>query len=517
MPGPFPPGPTGARSARTVTQLSLEHLSGARRGEIDVLGALPATIGSDPVAQVLAPDAAPLHARLTHEGERVVLHDEGSGRDTLLAGAAVHGVALHDGDIFELGGGGPRLRFRREVVAARGVRRFLEHKDFRIALALVLLIGGALLGWTYHLNRQVTVLQAALLAAEADRQAFQERIEEERSLAEVNRESVENRIEELRGHEEDLRQRVADAAGSRDVRAVREELRQVRSRLLGLEGERAVGERIIRDYGAGVCLIQGSYAFFDAEGRPLRYRVDESGEKVREADGSAAVGVGGDGPVHSVDAIGTGFLADERGFIVTNRHVVEPWWKNETADAIAKDGFEPRLLVLRAFFPRVSEALRVDLHRVSPTLDLAVLKVDVKDRDIPALPLETSGRGAVPGQPVVVVGYPTGLEAILAKTESSVVQDILSSQGTNTERITEALSRRGLIRPSTTQGHIGDVTRTDIVFDAATTLGGSGGPVFNKRGRVVAVEYAMLSEFAGNGYGVPVRYVLELLLEEPPT
>ena len=156
-------------------------------------------------------------------------------------------------------------------------------------------------------------------------------------------------------------------------------------------------------------------------------------------------------------------------------------------------------------------ALKAELFRVSPTFDLAVLRVDVKGRKIPDLPLDTGGRGAVPGQPVVVVGYPTGLEAILAKTDSSVVQEILSSQGPSNERITEALADRGLIRPSTTQGHIGDVTSTDVVFDAATTQGGSGGPVFNRHRRVIAVEYAMLPQFAGNSYGVPIRYALELI------
>ena len=149
--------------------------------------------------------------------------------------------------------------------------------------------------------------------------------------------------------------------------------------------------------------------------------------------------------------------------------------------------------------------------RVSPTFDLAVLRVDVKGRAIPDLPLDLGDRGAVPGQPVVVVGYPAGLDAILAKTDSSVVQEILSKQGTSNERITEALADRGLIRPSTTQGHIGDVTSTDVVFDAATTQGGSGGPVFSKNRRVIAVEYAMLPQFAGNSYGVPIRYALELI------
>jgi S1-C subfamily serine protease len=212
------------------------------------------------------------------------------------------------------------------------------------------------------------------------------------------------------------------------VGAVDGVVRLVGSGLGAIVGLRAVGERIIRDYGASVCLIQGSYAFYDAEGRPLRYRVDGSGEKVREPDGSVAVAVGGEGAIHSVEALGTGFLADRRGFVVTNRHVVEPWWRNEAADALAKDGFEPRLLVLRAFFPRIREALSLELHRVSPKVDLAVLKVDLKGRRIPALPLDASGRGAVPGQPVVVVGYPTGLRRSWRKPRRAWCN--LSTQGT---------------------------------------------------------------------------------------
>lgn len=490
-----------------MTKLSLEHLSGARRGEVDTLAlaSLPATIGSAPTAQVRVPGTALLHAEILHEGHRVLVRDSGSGQDTFLAGAAVQEVALHDGDILELGSGGPRLRFH------HGRRlRLLEHKDFRIALALVLLAGAALGGWTYRLNRQVAWLEQALQGVQADRRRFEARVDEERHKADADRESLENRIEESRRREEELRRRLAQAAGQGDVRGLHDELQRVRSRLVTLEGERAAGERIIRDYGAGVCLIQGSYAFYDAEGRPLRYRVDASGQKVREPDGSVAVGVDGTGPVHVVDCVGTGFLMDRRGFVATNRHVAEPWWKNEAAEALAKDGYEARFLSLHAFFPRVPDGLKAELHRVSAAVDLAVLRVNIKGRKIPVLPLDSGGRGAVAGQPVVVVGYPTGLEAILAKADSSVVQDILSAQGTSNERITEALSRRGLIRPSTTQGHIGDVTGTDIVFDASTTQGGSGGPVFNKYRRVIAVEYAMLPQFAGNSYGVPVRYALEL-------
>jgi S1-C subfamily serine protease len=485
-------------------ELSLEHLSGARRGEVDALTRFPATIGSAPGTPVLVPEAAPLHARILREGDRVVLRQADAGGETLLGGAAVEEVTLHDGDILEIGSGGPRIRFHH----VRRPRPF-EHKDSRIVLGLVLLAAAGLGAWTYRLNRQVAGLESQLREADAERQRLNGRVEAERRRAREDHESLETRIRESRDREEELKQQLADATGG-EMRALDKELHQVRTRLVTLEGERAAGENVIREYGAGVCLLQGSYAFYDAKGRPLRYRQDASGQKVREADGSVAVGVDGTGPVHAVDTVGTGFLMDRRGYVVTNRHVAEPWWKNETAEALARDGFKPRFLWMRAFFPRVGEALGAELLRVSPTFDLAVLKVDVKGRDIPDLPVDLTGRGAVPGQPVVVVGYPTGLDAILAKTDSSVVQEILSSRGASNERITEALADRGLIRPSTTQGHIGDVTSTDVVFDAATTQGGSGGPVFNKNRRVIAVEYAMLPQFAGNSYGVPIRYAVEL-------
>ncbi len=55
------------------------------------------------------------------------------------------------------------------------------------------------------------------------------------------------------------------------------------------------------------------------------------------------------------------------------------------------------------------------------------------------------------------------------------------------------------------------MTKSDIVFDAPTTQGGSGGPVLNKEGLVVGVEYAVLSKFGGNSFGVPINYALDLM------
>jgi S1-C subfamily serine protease len=168
-------------------------------------------------------------------------------------------------------------------------------------------------------------------------------------------------------------------------------------------------------------------------------------------------------------------------------------------------------VTLRAFFPREASPFELVMERHSEKADLALLRTDLRGRKIPVLPLAGDGAAAVAGQPVVLVGYPTGLEAILAKADSALVRQILAAHGTDPLRVTEALSKKGLIRPSTTQGHIGDVTKTDIVFDAPTTAGGSGGPVFSKAGLVVAVEYAVLEKFGGNSFGVPIRYARNLL------
>jgi S1-C subfamily serine protease len=212
-----------------------------------------------------------------------------------------------------------------------------------------------------------------------------------------------------------------------------------------------------------------------------------------------------------MEFFGTGFLVDRRGLILTNRHVAEPWWNNESAAALAARGVRPRFLLFRAFFPREAEPFELDVLGHADAVDLSLVSVELRGRRIPVLPLDPGSRAAVAGQPVVVVGYPTGLEAILGKAEGAVVREILETSGQSAERVTEALGRKGLIRPSTSQGHIGDVTRTDIVFDAPTTHGGSGGPVFNRSGRVVAVEYAVLQGFGGHSFGVPVRFAQQLL------
>jgi serine protease Do len=502
-----------------VDRVRFVHLSGPRIGEEIALDRLPATVGSEPGVDLEIPGSAPQHAMVLRRDAHVVLRDAGSPQGTLLAGHLVREVVLQDGDVVELGPGGPRLRVHlmhgralSETMAYRIVHR--TSRSFRRTLLVVLAGSLALFGWTFHQSRrfrdELQSLRQSLARADEERRSLESRIESERRRATGEREELNQRLEDYREREEGLRDRLAEAAGG-EVNSLREELSTTRERIRTLESERAAGENVIRHYGGGVAMLQGAYGFRDAAGHPLRVVLDDEGATKRGADGEALLSVDGEGPNHRVEFYGTGFLVDPKGLILTNRHLAEPWWNDSEAAQRQRDGYQAHLLYLRVFFPQLKEPILARFERRSETVDLALLRVDLQGRKIPVLPLDRTRGGAVPGQPVVLVGYPTGIEAILAKVEPATVKEVLEAKGTSPDRVTEALAQRGLIRPSTTQGHIGDVTQSDIVFDAPTTQGGSGGPVFNKMGKVVAVEYAVLSRFGGNSFGVPIAYAVDLL------
>ena len=190
------------------------------------------------------------------------------------------------------------------------------------------------------------------------------------------------------------------------------------SRLLALENERTAGQRVIREYGGGVCLIQGSYAFYDDEGRPLRERPE--GEAAAGADEAVKPR---DGAVHTVDYYGTGFLVDRDGRILTNRHVAEPWWNDETAERLADGRLQAALRDVPRVLPAPGGALRPRAPNAGPNpWTWPCCAWTCAGGRCPCCRWTATGTGAVAGQPVVVIGYPTGLEAILAKAESGVVK-----------------------------------------------------------------------------------------------
>jgi S1-C subfamily serine protease/DNA-binding response OmpR family regulator len=315
----------------------------------------------------------------------------------------------------------------------------------------------------------------------------------------------------LKAQSEDLRKKMA-TAGAADAGSLKEQLQETQNRLKLLENEGKIAETIVHSYGPSVCLLHVVVEFLDKEsGKPIQIAVDSLGKAEVDDKGMVQLDAGGSGPHLQVDVFGTGFLVRRDGRIVTNHHVAEPWWKNDELKELLDRGATAYVLSYKAYFPGGSEGIAAKLDKISPQADVATLKLEASTPPHATL-LELDGRNdaSVTGDPVVLIGYPTGIEGILARAGSDVAQKIADNPQ-SVSHIVSQLASQQLIRPTTTQGHIGDVLQDKIVYDAATTSGGSGGPLFNRSGKVIGVNFAVLKGFGGSNLAVPVRYANELL------
>ncbi len=168
-------------------------------------------------------------------------------------------------------------------------------------------------------------------------------------------------------------------------------------------------------------------------------------------------------------SLGSGFLFDDQGHIVTNQHVIE-------------DG--------GTFQVRFSDGTIVPARVIGSDVgsDLAVIKVDSLPADAAPLTLGDARAVAV-GQTAIAIGNPFGLQNTMTVGIVSGIARSLEGQAT----------QRGTFR-------IPNVIQTD----AAINPGNSGGPLLNIRGEVVGVNTAIRSEsgsFEGIGYAVPASTV----------
>jgi len=207
---------------------------------------------------------------------------------------------------------------------------------------------------------------------------------------------------------------------------------------------------------------------------------------------------------------GTGFVVGE-GLLATNRHVAEPWFDDPVAEMLMRRGAKPRLEKLLAFFPGMTHGLEVTTVTASPGEDLAVARFDAAQAGRELRPLPLAARPGVPGDPVVVVGYPMGITGMVAKSPRQVYRRL--SSRTDDMAVAAELAQLSLIRPSATFGHLGDVVGERLIYDAVTAHGGSGGPVFNARGEVIGINSAYLDGFSGSTLGVAVT-ALQPVIEE---
>jgi S1-C subfamily serine protease len=317
--------------------------------------------------------------------------------------------------------------------------------------------------------------------------------------------------ESLKAQTEEIRKTMAAADGT-DGESLKKQLQETQNRLDRLENEGRVAETIVHTSGPSVCLLHVVVEFRDKDsGQLIRISTDATGKPLVDDKGMVSLEAEGTGPPLQLDVFGTGFLVARDGRLLTNHHVVEPWWGNEELKQLLDKGATAFASSYTAYFPGNSQGIAAKLDRISPHADLAVLKLRTPaPPHTTLLELDDRSEATVTGDPVVLIGYPTGIEGILARAGSDVTRKVAENAHEVTQIVSQMASQH-LIRPTTTQGHIGDVLKDKIVYDAATTSGGSGGPLFNRNGKVIGVNFAILQDFGGSNLAVPVRCADELL------
>ena len=308
-----------------------------------------------------------------------------------------------------------------------------------------------------------------------------------------------------------LKQKLSAPDGS-DVTQLRKELADTTNRLNKIEGFSQRAEGVIRSYAKSVCLLHVTVVFNVKEsGRRLRYGgIGSDGTPLKDSDGNVVYTTEGRAPEVHADFFGTGFIAGD-GKILTNHHVAQPWWQNEELGGATKQGLEPAIGEMTAYFPGAPGGISVNISQISSDADLALLHGDLSELQRPSLKLDARPEAAVSGEALISVGYATGLDAILARAGDQTVEEVIKASGGEPKLILQELAKRQLIRPLVTQGHVGDILPDKIVYDAQTTSGGSGGPLLDDSGGVIGVTFAIVRGFGGSNFGVPIRFATPLL------
>ncbi|HTC94318.1 MAG TPA: trypsin-like peptidase domain-containing protein [Terriglobales bacterium] len=377
------------------------------------------------------------------------------------------------------------------------------------ALAVVSLVFFFLYRRTQEQNTRVytavTRLQSSVLTQ--DQLIQRSRQTQSGASAAANAETL-----ELQKKRADLKSKLA-ASNAENASALRSELNTVQGRLQKLETEGTFAQAIIQSYEPSVCLIHVLVAFRDrATGLRLRYAgFTINGTPTTDEHNNPLLSLTGSGPEVHLDVFGTGFLVSASGEILTNHHVVEPWWQNDDLKEMTDQGLEPVATEMTAYFPGVAHGISINTEKISSAADVALVRGNVSGLGIKEVALADRANSAMSGGAVVLLGYPTAVDAILARAGEETVRSIVAASNGDPQKVMQELAARKLIRPITTQGHIGDVLSDKIIYDAQTTSGGSGGPLFSNQGKVIGINFAMVREFGGSNFAIPINYGKSLL------
>jgi serine protease Do len=190
----------------------------------------------------------------------------------------------------------------------------------------------------------------------------------------------------------------------------------------------------------------------------------------------------GPGVSREVQGLGSGFVLDERGYVLTNEHVVRGATEIVVTLADGRD-------------------VQAEIVGTDDVTDLALLRLLERPPGLRAAPLGSSD-DLVTGEWVVAIGNPFGY--LLSNPEPTVTAGVVSGVG------------RNIIPGDGTRTYYLDMIQTD----ASINPGNSGGALVNALGEVIGVNSSIISETGGNvglGFAIPIdraRRVAESLLRE---
>ncbi len=504
----------------------LEHLSGSAMGTTTLLehddemicldrdAGLVLSVSQDEID----PESGAVDiASLTYHNGTYKIESQ-AGDPLWVNGRKVNSSELIDGDIIEFGEKGPLSRYRlidsaahtrryfsdicvdcwdylhtsRKPALARtraamssGMRRMLT--DTTLFFRIGVLVTIVALGFVINQQNKINQLQSEQLAFE------QQRLDSvSQSLASTQDEIVTST------QLEDFQNRLS------------EDVLSNLTKLKSLEAQSNWTENVISNSARSVVFLQGAFGYREiATGRPLRMRLDRAQRPQLGANGQPSLTLDGDGPVVEQQFTGTGFAIADGSVLATNRHVAVPWSSNSTSAASPGPEFEPYIVRMVAYITNSPQAHEVRVIGASDDHDLALLKFSELNKRAEPLPLSESTERH--GRSVLVIGYPTGLRSMVARTNKSFIEQLQQQRKTGFWDIAQQLAINNQIQPLSSLGIVAQITPDFIVYDAATTQGGSGGPVLNARGEVVAVNTAIIPGYAGSNLGVPTQHLLELV------
>jgi serine protease Do len=433
------------------------------------------------------------------------------GKQVWVNGDPIDAQKLENRDIIEFGETGPLSRFRlyrddqqvRKSVAEilrdgleyhRSSRRPVANRAFRTISGVL----GRLTHETTLLFRLGVIFAILVLGALAYQQ---------NQLNILLQQRIESGVTQLESFAGALARAREESLTPNDLKALREEVGRRLSlnveRLAVLEKRSQASARVIANSKSSVVFLQGAYGFKErSSGRMLRHAVDDNGRRLISPTGQPLLSLEGDGPVAERQITGTGFAVGDGKVLVTNRHLALPWEYDANIKALVDQGLGPVMIKFVVYVPGISEAGAVELLRTSESADLAILRrTDVIE---PIAGLKFADMPPAPGDEIIVMGYPTGLRAMLAHSGEEFIEELQKTKDIGFWSVAARLAAKNHIVPLASRGIVSQATPAAIVYDAETTHGGSGGPVLDINGAVVAVNTAILPEYGGSNMGVPV-------------